>query len=177
MHILHVTNTSNSYHYVRAPDLHRAVYVSMMIPDALAPNRRQVISNNHVDLIALQCKDHFAHDDVIKWEHFPRYWPFVRGIHRSPVNSPHKGQWRGALMFSLIYIWINGWVNNRKAGALRRYRAHYDVTVMICAQPMKDDVTVTVALIPIYNARFSLWPPSFSSRIRTWEENDGGHVE
>ena len=35
-------------------------------------------------------------------EHFPRYWPFVRGIHRSPVNSPHKGQRRGALMFSLI---------------------------------------------------------------------------
>ena len=32
------------------------------------------------------------HDDVIKWKHFPRYWPFVRGIHRSPVNSPHKGQ-------------------------------------------------------------------------------------
>ena len=44
-----------------------------------------------------------AHDDVIKWKHFPRYWPFVRGIHRSPVNSPNKGQWRGALMFSLIY--------------------------------------------------------------------------
>ena len=42
------------------------------------------------------------HDDVIKWKHFPSYWPFVRGIHRSPLNSPHKGQWRGALMFSLI---------------------------------------------------------------------------
>ena len=42
------------------------------------------------------------HDDVIKWKHFPRYWPFVREIHRSPVNSSHKGQWRGALMFSLI---------------------------------------------------------------------------
>ena len=42
------------------------------------------------------------HDDVIKWKHFPRYWPFVRGIHRSPVNSPHKGQWHGALMFSLM---------------------------------------------------------------------------
>ena len=39
------------------------------------------------------------HDDVIKWKHFLRYWPFVWGIHRSPVNSPHKGQWRGALMF------------------------------------------------------------------------------
>ena len=42
------------------------------------------------------------HDDVIKWKHFPRHWPFVRGIHRSPVNSPHKSHWHGALMFSLI---------------------------------------------------------------------------
>ena len=76
---------------------------------------------------------HFKHnhDDVIKWKHFPRYWPFVLGIHRSPVNSPHNGQWRGALMFSLICIWINGWVNNREAGNLRRYRVHYDVTVMV----------------------------------------------
>ena len=71
-----------------------------------------------------------GHDDVIKWKHFPRYWPFVWGIHRSPVNSPHKGQWRGALMFSLICAWINGWVNNREAGDLRCYRAHYDAIVM-----------------------------------------------
>ena len=70
------------------------------------------------------------HDDVIKWKHFPRYWPFVRGIHRSQVNSPHKGQWRGALMFSLICAQINGWVNNCEAGDLRYRRAHYDVTVM-----------------------------------------------
>ena len=60
------------------------------------------------------------HDDVIKWKHFPRNWPFVRGIHRSPVNSPHKGQWREALMFSLICVWINDWVNNHGAGDLRR---------------------------------------------------------
>ena len=40
-----------------------------------------------------------VHDDVIKWKYFPRYWPFARGIHRLPVNSPHKGQWRGALRF------------------------------------------------------------------------------
>ena len=70
------------------------------------------------------------HDDVIKWKHFPRYWPFVRGIHRSPVNSPHQAQWRGALVFSLICVWINGWVNTREAGDLRRYRAHYDLTIM-----------------------------------------------
>ena len=72
----------------------------------------------------------FYHDDVIKWKHFPRYWPFAREIHRSPVNSPHKGQWRGALMFSLIWVWMNDWVNNREAGDLRRDRAHFDVTVM-----------------------------------------------
>ena len=70
------------------------------------------------------------HDDVIKWKHFPCYWPFVRGIHRSPVNSPHKGQWRVALMLSLICAWINGWVNNREAGNLRRHHAHYGVIVM-----------------------------------------------
>ena len=73
---------------------------------------------------------HTKHDDVIKWKHFPRNWPFVRGIHRSRWIPPHKGQWRGALMFSLICVWINRWVNNREAGDLRRYRAHYDVIVM-----------------------------------------------
>ena len=70
------------------------------------------------------------HDDVIKWKHYPRYWPFVRGIHRSPVNFTHKGQWRRALMFTLICVWINGCVNNREAGYLRRYCTHYGVTVM-----------------------------------------------
>ena len=71
-----------------------------------------------------------AHDDVIKWKHFPRYWPFVRGIHRSSVNSPHKGQWRGALIISLICFWTNGWVNKRGANELKHHRAHYDVIVM-----------------------------------------------
>ena len=69
------------------------------------------------------------HDDVIKWKHFPRHWPFVRGIHRGPAL--HKGQWRGALVLFLICAWTNGWVNNRDAGDLGRHRAHYDVTVMI----------------------------------------------
>ena len=74
--------------------------------------------------------NNILHDDVTKWKRFPRHWSFVRGIHRSPVNSPHKDQWRGALMFSLICAWMNGWVNNGEAGDLRRHRAHYDVTVM-----------------------------------------------
>ena len=70
----------------------------------------------------------------IWWRHqmetFSALLAIWRGIHRSPVNSPHKGQWRGALMFSLICVWIIVWVNNREAGDLRRYRAHYDVIVM-----------------------------------------------
>ena len=70
------------------------------------------------------------HDDIIKWKHFLRYWPFVRGIHRWPVHSPHKGHWHGALMFSLICAWIDGWANSPGAGDLRCHCAHYDVTVM-----------------------------------------------
>ena len=53
---------------------------------------------------------------------------------RPPVNSPHKGQWRGALIFSLICTRINGWENNGEAGDLRRHRAYYDVTVT-CRSP------------------------------------------
>ena len=85
-----------------------------------------------------------VHDDVIKWKHFPRYWPFVRRIHRSPVNSPHKGQWRGALMFSLICTRINDWVNNREAGDLRRHQAHCDVIVM-CSYISKDGPVACIA--------------------------------
>ena len=76
------------------------------------------------------CRPEGVNDDVIKWKYFPRYLTFVRGIHRSPANSPHKGQWRGGLMFSLICAWINGWVNNHEVGDLRRHRAHFDVIRM-----------------------------------------------
>ena len=72
-------------------------------------------------------------DSVIQWcqwKHFSCYWPFVQGIRRSPVNSPHKGQWRGALMFSLICAWINSWLNNREAGDLRHNHVHYGIIVM-----------------------------------------------
>ena len=80
----------------------------------------------------------YVHDDVIEWKHFPHYWPFVWGIHWSPVNSLHKGQWRRALMFSLICTRMNGWVNSREAGDLRSHRAHHDVIVMI----IKDESVV-----------------------------------
>ena len=79
---------------------------------------------DHVPLYGLQ------HDDVLKWKHFPCYWPSVRGLHRSPVKSSHKGQGHGALMFSSICVCIYGWVNNLEADDLRCHCAHYDVTVI-----------------------------------------------
>ena len=105
-----------------------------------------------------------VHDDVIKWKQFPRYWPFVRGIHRSPVNSPHKGQWRGALVFSLICVWINGWVNNREAGDLRRYRVHYDVTVM--SQLWYSLIPILARLQWTYPAKLLWWYVNVSLLMR-----------
>ena len=70
------------------------------------------------------------------WRHqietFSALLAFVRGIHRSPVNSPHKRPvTRSFWCFLWSALWIIGWVNNREAGDLRRHRAHYDVIVMI----------------------------------------------
>ena len=105
--------------YLSIHKLHRCSRWSLGINKCFHPTLEHVLTHPRWD-----------HGDVIKWKHFPRYWPFVRGIHRSPANSPHMGQWRGALIFSLICVWITGWVNNREAGDLRRYRSHYDVSVM-----------------------------------------------
>ena len=123
--------------------------------------------NGHGMNMTLWHGSEWHHDDVIKWKPFPRYWPFVRGIHRSPVNSHHRDQWRGALMFSWICAWTNGWVNNRDAGDLRRHHAHCDVTVTIhwstlqkakselwwflCSQP-KRIIEQTAKLPVIWNA-------------------------
>ena len=68
--------------------------------------------------------------DVIKWKHFSRHWPFVRGIHRSTVDSPRKGQWLGALFVLFDLQFTICWANNPDACNLRRHRAHYDVTGM-----------------------------------------------
>ena len=86
-------------------------------------------------LVGIGVSPWYWYDDVIKWKHFPPYWPFVRGIHRWPVNSPYKGHWHGALIVSLIYPSTNGWVNNPDTGDLKRHSAHYDVTVVETTVP------------------------------------------
>ena len=115
-----------------------------------------------------------SHDDVIKWKHFPRYWPFVRGIHRSPAISPHKGQWRGALVFSLICAWINGCVNNREACDLRRNRVHYDVIVMIWSWgTCYVDLYLLTGGVPLARVIFiqdSLAKLTVSRNLRLWKK-------
>ena len=98
---------------------HRFLWVSKFLSSFMKFNWANSVRALH---ICNGVQSTLRHDDVIKWKHFPRHWPFVRGIHGSPVKSTHKGQWCGALM--------NDWVNTHEAGDLRRHRAHCDVIVM-----------------------------------------------
>ena len=75
------------------------------------------------DIASFIYNSDFFHDDVIKWKHFPRNCPFVRGIHRS--------RWIPHTKASDAELWINGWVNNREAGDLRSHRGHHDVNVIV----------------------------------------------
>ena len=74
-------------------------------------------------------------EDIWWWRHQIETFTALLAIcaGNSPVTGefPHKGQWCGALMFYLIWAWINGCVNNVEAGDLRLHSAHYDVTVMM----------------------------------------------
>ena len=114
-------------------------------------------------LVAYSAPSHYlikclvVHDDIIKWKHFPRYWPFVRVIHWSPVNSPHKGQWRA---------WIHAWVNNREAGDLRRYRTHYDVTVMCQLDPQEQTSVKFYSKYKFFHSRKCIWK---------YRRRNGGH--
>ena len=66
----------------------------------------------------------------IKWKHFPRYWPFVRGIHGSSVDSRHKGPVT-RIFDDLFNVSLKkGVKNNGMAVDLRRRDAHRDVTVV-----------------------------------------------
>ena len=94
------------------------------------------------------CRDVYEVEGIsVTWwrdqkETFSALLALCAGIHRSPVNSPHKGQWRGALLFSLICTWINDWVNNRETGDSKRQRIHYDVTE-IKNKPLIHDIFCT----------------------------------
>ena len=113
---------TNDYLVTDAYVRHRRYLTKLSPDDCLMCARSSSFLNGTSILENPRTKSARDHDDVIKWKHFLRYWP---------LNSPHKGQWRGALMFSLICARINSWVNNGEAGDLGHNRAHYDVTVML----------------------------------------------
>ena len=75
------------------------------------------------------------HDGVVKWKHFPCYWPFAREFHWWPVDSPQSPVTRSVAVFFDPRLKKNGWANNRDAGDLRRYWGHYDVTGMTFSIP------------------------------------------
>ena len=93
---------------------------------------------SHDDVVFIQAHNSVRPNNatyVPWWRHqmetFSALLALCAGNTPVPANSPHKGQWRGALMFSLIYAWINDWVNSREAGDSRRQRGHYYINVMI----------------------------------------------
>ena len=79
----------------------------------------------------------FRCSNVIAWwrnqmETFSALLALCEGFHRSPLDSPDKGQWRRVLMYSLNCAWTNGSAYYRDAYDLRRHRNHHDVIVMTC---------------------------------------------
>ena len=118
---------------------------------AICPGKDELIALHWPEKTSFK----MAHDDVIKWKHFPRYWPFVWGIHRSPVNSLHKGQWRGALMFCFDLRpnkWLSkqswGWWFEMLSRPLWRHR-----NVLRCQEIWWN--------FPVYG-RLSIWCPHHS---------------
>ena len=96
-----------------------------------------------------------SESDPSWWRHqmetFSALLAICAGNSPVPVISPHIGQWRGALLFSLISAWISGWVNNREAGDLRRNHAHYDVILMMFCAPYSYVVcNIVLCCITIY---------------------------
>ena len=129
--------------------VHGILYMKLLQTTTLLLNETDSCTNTHVWWNIL-CNNVFFYSYGSVWKiyfvfnhammtssdgNFPRYWPFERGIHHWPVNSPHKGQWCGALVFSLVCDCTNVWVNNRDAGGLRRHYAYCEVIVKVrCKQ-------------------------------------------
>ena len=106
------------------------------------------------------------HDDVIKWKHFPRYWP-------SPITGEFHSQRSVTRSFDVFFdlrLYRNSWANNGDVCDLRRYLVHYDVIVMISWMinwlPSHDQVNITTIRCLFYSADF-IWK-SCRHYVMTW---------
>ena len=142
--------------------------------DGLFPTRRWLL-------------ERWRHDDVIKWKQFPRYRPFVLGNHRQLVNSSHKGQWRGALIF--FHLCLNKRLSKQSWGwwfetqtfiwliVLREIMLrccicisvywYHDPVNPLCAKFSKWTNIFTFDVIPLHWHETGSWSPS-SSKTRTY---------
>ena len=120
------------YHSLTTTTLQRTRFVDHVDSDSFHKPFMSFITNDNP--VHWHWEESKRLNELTWWRHqtetFSALLALCAGIHRSPVNSLHKVQWRGALMFSLIGAWISSWVNNCEAGDLRRQHAHYDVIVM-----------------------------------------------
>ena len=101
----------------------REIWLKPMVLHRITATALSILACHHIDYASTWWRH--------QMETFSALLALCAGNSPVPVNSPHKGQWRGALMFSLMYAWINDWVNNREAGDLRRHRGHSDVIVIL----------------------------------------------
>ena len=139
-----MTHWNNSRIYCCLPpykSVHRIHTVTIWSTVSMLPNNRiynhlHISTHQYYDSL-LVCYNVAAYwltirllpNHVTEWNYFLRNWPFMRGIHRSPVNSPTKASDAEFWCFLWSASWLNG-ANNREAGDLRRHRAHYDVIVV-----------------------------------------------
>ena len=132
---------------------------NVMAANTLAPD---ITKSSATMALTVEYEDH---DDVIKWKHFPRYWSFVPGIHRSLVNSLHKGQWRRALMV-FFDLRLNKWLSKQSWGSdLRCYRAHYDVTIL-CSWLLGVWLSITCDITVLKNGTKSSTTLCFLTKIQ-----------
>ena len=109
-----------------------------------------------------------AYYDVMTCEAFPHYWPFLRRIYRSPINSGHKGPaiWRS--MFCLLLIWKSCQKTTIKlpviwhAKALRRLFCHF----LTNSRPFSTGIAYFSRLK--YKIIFDLTEPSCLESLRMW---------
>ena len=123
--------------------------------------------NNHEDIAAIWAGMTRIWKPIMMTSSMEIFFALLAICAGNPVNSPHKGQWRGALMFSMICVWINDWANNREAGDLRRYRAHYDARVMMIFMMTWDNKS----FIYVFNGN-KLAKISHSRRINSLRPSD-----